>query len=195
MGAGRRVAAGVAAAAGIVAVALLAAMAGLEIPAPPPQPVPFSHAHHAGEVGIDCRYCHYFVERASSAGFPAMEVCASCHYPVPERPGAEPVVWRRLTKLPEFVYFDHSIHLGAGVGCATCHGAVERMARVRQPQPFTMLWCLDCHRDPTPYLRERADLFETDWRAPEDHAESGRRLMAERGIDPARLEHCYVCHR
>lgn len=110
----------------VAAVGLFAAWAAGDLrqwhPAPE-QPVPFSHAHHAGTLGLDCRFCHAAVEESSSAGFPAMEVCMGCHYPVPTRPQVEPVLWTRVAQVPEFVFFDHSVHVQAGVDCVTCHGA------------------------------------------------------------------------
>lgn len=136
---------------------------------PPAQPVAFSHAHHAGALGLDCRFCHGFVEVGPVAGMPPMETCMGCHYPVEPRPMVAPLEWRRVVRLPRHTYFDHSAHFAAGIACATCHGRIEAMERTRQEQPFTMLWCLDCHRD----------------------ARQARR----RGLTVDRLTHCHVCHR
>lgn len=164
-------------------------------PAPPVQPVPFSHRHHAGDLGIDCRHCHDTVEVGPAAGMPPMHTCATCHYPARAAPAAEPLRWRRVAKLAEFTYFDHSIHVVRGVACVTCHGRVDRMERTFQPIRFTMLFCLDCHRDPAPRLRPPAAVFDMDWQPPTDRRALGERLMTAAGIEPAFLTHCYVCHR
>ncbi|KAA0677923.1 cytochrome c3 family protein [Roseomonas genomospecies 6] len=124
-----------------------------------PQPVPFSHAVHAGELGMDCRYCHSGVETAATAGIPAVETCMGCHSQVwtaasalaPLQASAatgEPLAWNRVHRLPDHVRFHHGIHVASGVGCATCHGDVARMAEVRKVESMSMSWCLDCHRDP-----------------------------------------------
>jgi hypothetical protein len=161
----------------------------------PPQPVPFSHRHHVGEIGIDCRYCHSFVEDGPHAGFPPMHTCMGCHYPVEPQPEVKHVLhWQRVTELPDFTYFDHSIHVQKGVGCSTCHDRVDRMERIQQAQPFTMAWCLDCHRDPVPYLRRREQVLDMTWQPSQDRAE-GERLRVAYGIEPGRLDHCYLCHR
>lgn len=160
-----------------------------------PQPVPFSHAHHAGVLGIDCRHCHYLAERSAWAGVPAMETCMGCHYPVVARPRVEPLRWRRTVALQAFAYFDHSIHLAAGVGCSTCHGRVDRMDRVVSPQRMTMRWCLDCHRDPSPHLRPPGAIADMDWVPSAEQDRLGRQRMRARGIDPDRLTHCHACHR
>jgi hypothetical protein len=161
----------------------------------PPQPVPFSHLHHVGEVGIDCRYCHSFVEDGPHAGYPPMHTCMGCHYPVEPRPEVNHVLrWNRVADLPDFTYFDHSIHVQKGIGCSTCHGRVDRMVRTKQAQPFTMAWCLDCHRDPVPYLRPREQVFDMAWRPRDDRAE-GKRLLVAYGIEPVHLDDCHICHR
>ncbi|MBZ0115432.1 MAG: cytochrome c family protein [Sandaracinaceae bacterium] len=123
----------------------------------PTQPIQYSHALHAGTRQIPCQYCHYDAERSRHAGIPAAEVCMNCHSQVlTESPEiqrlrgyierGEPIPWERVHRLPDFVYFNHSWHIEAGRQCAECHGAIEQMARVRQDQPLTMGWCLDCHR-------------------------------------------------
>jgi len=172
----------------------------------PAQPVQFSHAHHAGELGIDCRYCHTGVEHSSFAGVPPTETCMTCHSqlwtnaemlaPV-RRSLAEdtPLHWVRVHRLPNYVYFDHSIHLATGVGCSTCHGPVQQMQQIRQAAPLTMGWCLACHRDPTPFLRPEAAIFDTSWTPPPDQAERGRALLAHYGIETEHLTDCSRCHR
>src|SRR5438067_2695070 len=130
------------------------------------QPVQFDHRHHVGDEGIDCRYCHFTVEKGPFAGIPPTSVCLNCHSqvwnkspklaPVRESFFADrPIVWNKVNKLPHFVYFNHSIHVAKGVGCVTCHGRVDQMAEIRQGPSMQMGWCLDCHRNPSPNLRPR----------------------------------------
>ena len=136
------------------------------------QPVPFSHEHHVGFDGLDCRYCHFGVETSRWAGIPPTEVCMTCHSqlfdqasvlaPVRESLAKnEPIAWARVHALPDYVYFDHAIHVAKGVGCTTCHGEVERMPLTKQATPMTMGWCIDCHRNPAPHLREPDQVFAT----------------------------------
>jgi hypothetical protein len=131
---------------------------------PVEQPVQFDHRHHTADVGIDCRYCHSSVETASTAGMPSSAVCLNCHSQIwnqsplldPIRASyfdGKPIAWKRVHDLPDFVYFNHAIHVTKGIGCESCHGRVDQMAAIEQVAPLTMAWCLDCHRDPTPHLR------------------------------------------
>jgi Cytochrome c7 and related cytochrome c/Class III cytochrome C family len=170
------------------------------------QPVPFSHAHHVGGLGLDCRYCHAGVETSAVAGVPPTHTCMTCHSQLytqtamlaPVRASLaqdEPIHWNKVNKLPDYVYFDHSIHIAKGVGCSTCHGDVSQMPLMRQAAPLTMGWCLNCHRDPVPYLRPAAAVFDPTWTAPADQSEQGRLLLAHNGIDTAHLTDCSVCHR
>ena len=170
------------------------------------QPVPFSHEHHVGGLGIDCRYCHTGVETSAFAGVPPTETCMTCHSQIwtnaamldPVRKSLadnEPIRWRRVNRLPDYVYFDHSIHIAKGVGCTTCHGNVDRMPLMRQAAPLTMGWCLDCHRDPTPNLRPKNEIFAVDWTPPPDQAKRGKMLMDEYHIHVGTLTDCSVCHR
>ncbi len=171
------------------------------------QPVPFSHEHHVGGLGIDCRYCHTSVEKAAFAGIPPTETCMSCHSQIwtnapmlaPVRTSlaaGRPLVWRRVHVLPDYVYFNHSVHVAKGVGCATCHGAIQTMKLVRQVAPLTMGWCLDCHRNPGPNLRPREAVFDMTWTPPAGQAEQGTRLAAAYHVkSPARLSECSICHR
>ena len=141
------------------------------------QPVPFSHAHHVGGLGLDCRYCHTGVETSAVAGIPPTHTCMTCHSqlytqtamlaPVRESlADGQPIHWNKVNRLPDYVYFDHSIHVAKGVGCTTCHGDVATMPLMRQAAPLTMGWCLDCHRDPAPNLRPAAAVFDPDWKFP-----------------------------
>ncbi|MCS6913664.1 MAG: cytochrome c family protein, partial [Myxococcota bacterium] len=136
----------------------------LDVGYQPPQPVPYSHQLHAGQLGLDCRYCHANVERSWVASVPPTQVCMGCHasikkdspYLAPVRQSwatGQPVPWIRIHKSPDYVYFDHSRHVSRGVGCVECHGRVDTMERVRQVEPLSMGWCLECHRDPAPRLR------------------------------------------
>jgi hypothetical protein len=170
------------------------------------QPVPFSHAHHVGQLGIDCRYCHTSVEEAGFAGLPPTETCMNCHEqiwvgaetlaPVRESWKANtPLRWRRVHNLPGYVYFDHSIHVAKGVGCVECHGRVDRMPLTWQEHPLTMGWCLDCHRDPAPHLRPRGEVFNMTW-APGPDTPSGADLAKEYRVrDAHTLTSCSTCHR
>src|SRR3569833_310311 len=170
------------------------------------QPVPFSHEHHVGGLGIDCRYCHTSVENARFAGMPPTETCMTCHSQI--WPNAEmlapvreslakkqPIAWLRVHRLPDYVYFDHSVHVAKGVGCTTCHGDVGQMRLMRQGAPLTMQWCLDCHRDPKPFLRPREAVFDPKWQPPKNQAEIGSKLAAAYHIHTAHLTDCTVCHR
>jgi hypothetical protein len=170
------------------------------------QPAPFSHEHHVGGLGLDCRHCHSGVETSAFAGVPATETCMTCHSQIwrnaamlaPVRNSFslnQPIHWRRVNVLPDYVYFDHSIHIAKGVGCTTCHGPVDHMPLMRQAAPLTMGWCLDCHRDPTPNLRAANEIFASDWTPPADQAERGRMLVEKYHIHVGSLADCSVCHR
>jgi hypothetical protein len=170
------------------------------------QPIPFSHAHHAGELGIDCRYCHSGVETSPVAGVPPTHTCMSCHSQIwtnaemlaPVRQSlaeGRPIRWNRVHRLPDYVYFDHSIHVAKGVGCSTCHGQVTEMRLMRQAAPLTMGWCLDCHRNPAAALRPQDAVFDMTWKPPQDQEQRGQALMAQYHIDAAHLTDCSVCHR
>ena len=168
------------------------------------QPVPFSHKHHVGGLGIDCRYCHTTVEVAASAGMPATGICMNCHSQIwSDSPMLEPVresfrsgrslKWTRVHDLPDFVRFDHSIHVHKGVGCATCHGQVDRMPLMWRENSLQMEWCLDCHRDPAPRLRPREAVFDMGWRAPADQAERGAALARSSRVRS--VTDCNACHQ
>ncbi|HET7401074.1 MAG TPA: cytochrome c3 family protein [Usitatibacter sp.] len=169
----------------------------------PAQPVPFSHKHHVGDDGIDCRYCHASVETASFAGIPSTHVCMTCHSQLftdapmlaPVRESAargEPLHWTRVHRLPDFVYFDHSIHVKKGVGCIECHGRVDRMPLMRRVAPLTMQWCLECHRDPAPRLRDPAHVFDM---TPTPAVRVAAGVPHEALATRRRLTDCSTCHR
>jgi len=167
------------------------------------QPIPFSHKHHVGDVGLDCRFCHADVERKPQAGLPSTQVCLNCHSQLfasqalfeplreSERSG-RPVVWQRVHRLPDFVYFDHSIHVTKGVACIECHGRLDRMPLVERVASLRMEWCVECHRDPLPHLRDPAHVFDMRPLGPEDMAEV--RMLA-RLQSQQRLTDCSTCHR
>jgi hypothetical protein len=168
------------------------------------QPVPFSHEHHVSGLGLDCRYCHTSVETSAFAGIPPTATCMNCHKQIwNEAPMLEPVresfksgkplSWVRVHDLPDFAYFDHSIHVDRGVGCASCHGRVDAMPLTWQTAPLTMGWCLDCHRDPAPHLRDRKDVFRMDWSPAEDQVAVAHQRMTDRDIHPP--TNCSTCHR
>lgn len=171
------------------------------------QPIQFSHAHHAGGVGIDCRYCHTPVEESSAAGIPPTKTCLNCHSQIfADSPYLEPVrasfrdnaplSWVRVSDLADFVYFNHSIHVRKGVGCATCHGRVDRMPLVYKAETLQMDWCLECHRRPERFLRPRDQVFNMQYEPPPDQIELGRRLVREYNVAPvAQLTSCSTCHR
>ncbi|HTQ35771.1 MAG TPA: cytochrome c3 family protein [Steroidobacteraceae bacterium] len=195
----------------LAAVALLAwhsAIAARPSPgAPVQQPLPFSHKHHAGDDGIDCRYCHASVEQAAFAGMPSLHTCMSCHSqlyadaPVLQQlraafSGTQPLAWRRVDDLPGFVYFDHSIHVNKGVGCSTCHGEVDRMPLTWRVAPLSMQWCIDCHRAPEAQLRPQAQIYDMRWRPPADQPARGAQLHTAYAIHSTRLlTACSTCHR
>lgn len=170
----------------------------------PDQPVPFSHKLHAGELGMDCRYCHNTVEKSGYAAVPPAQTCMNCHNLVlPDSPKlapvresfatGEPVEWTRVHMLPDYAFFDHSVHLAAGVGCATCHGQVDQMDKVTQEQPLSMGWCLSCHRNPDPNLRPPSEVTNMAWSS----AEAGYNPHADphRTRQPNPPQHCSGCHR
>ena len=168
------------------------------------QPVPFSHDHHVGQIGIDCRYCHTAVESSSSAGIPPTATCMNCHNQLwtnaallePVRTSfatGKPLTWDRVHDLPGFVYFDHSIHVAKGVACVTCHGQVDRMPLMYQFAPLTMQWCMDCHKDPVPNIRPREAVTRMDWEAPSDLAGRQHELAALYNVQSKTS--CSTCHR
>ena len=171
------------------------------------QPVPFSHEHHVGRLGIDCRYCHTTVEHAAYAGMPDTKTCMNCHSQIwvgsdvlkPVRDSyshAEPLHWRRIHNLPGFVYFDHSIHVHKGIGCSSCHGRIDEMPFTYQRASLLMEWCLDCHRQPERHIRPREEVFNMPYQPGDDPARSGVSLCNEYGVKNAtQITSCSVCHR
>ena len=167
------------------------------------QPVQFSHKHHVAELGIDCRYCHTAVEDAAYAGIPPTATCMNCHAQIwTDAPILEPIrasyrtdtaiEWIKVHDLPDFVYFDHSIHVAKGIGCASCHGRVDQMNQVWQESTLQMQWCLDCHRHPERHVRPRDRIYDFEW-APADQATRGPELLA--AYDVHTRTDCSTCHR
>jgi hypothetical protein len=171
------------------------------------QPVPFSHAHHAGGEGLDCRYCHTSVEKEAFAGMPSTRTCMTCHSQIwKEAPILQPVrdslrtdqslEWTRLHDLSDFVYFNHSIHVNKGVGCSTCHGRVDRMQLAFKNETLYMQWCINCHRNPEKILRPADQIFNMAWEPPADQEFEGKRLRDEYRIpNTYLLTSCSTCHR
>ncbi|WP_437790158.1 cytochrome c3 family protein [Sorangium sp. So ce693] len=171
---------------------------------PVQQPVQFDHRHHVQDDAIECRFCHYTVGRAATAGMPATADCMGCHSQIwNQSPKLElvrnsyfsgtPIVWNRVNDVPDFVYFNHAIHVNKGVGCVTCHGRVDQMPEVRQATPMTMGWCLECHRAPERHLRPLSAITDMDWDPGPDAERIGRQIAQQLGV--RHLVHCSACHR
>jgi hypothetical protein len=184
----------------------------------PVQPVPFSHKIHAGQLKMDCRYCHTSVEKAAHASVPPTSTCINCHSPLEKATGTpalaavhpdspklkalheswesgNSVPWTRIHRLPDFVYFNHAAHVSRGVSCVTCHDRIDKMEVVYQAKELSMTWCVDCHRNPEPHLRPTEFVTKLDWK-PEDGTDPavlGAQLKKEKNINP--LANCAVCHR
>lgn len=169
------------------------------------QPVQFSHQHHVQGLGIDCRYCHTTAETSSFAGIPPTYTCMSCHSQVwtnakmlePVRYSLredDPLKWSRLHDLPDFVYFNHSIHVNKGVGCASCHGRIDGQPLAWKEEPLTMGWCLECHRNPEQRIRPKDEIFNMSYRA-DNQAEIGEQLVKQYNIPREGLDNCSTCHR
>ncbi len=173
------------------------------------QPVPFSHQHHVSGLGLDCRYCHTSVEKSAFAGIPATHICMSCHSQVwtdapmlaPVRNSlatGKPMRWSRVNQLPDFVFFNHSVHVQKGIGCSTCHGRVDEMPLTWKSHSLYMRWCLDCHEAPQKQLRPQAEIYNMKWTPPADQKEQGQKLAVEYHLSKerlAQLKDCSMCHR
>ena len=169
------------------------------------QPVHFSHKHHVTGMGIDCRYCHTTVEVSAFAGVPPTETCMTCHSQIwTEAPILEPVrasfrdnkpiEWNRVHDLPDFVYFNHSIHVSQGIGCQSCHGQVDQMP-LKKAHTLNMEWCLDCHRDPAQFIRPRDQVFNMNYEYPANQETLGKSLVADYDVQTSQLTNCSICHR
>ncbi len=168
------------------------------------QPVQFDHRHHVQDDLIDCRYCHTTVDKAPSAGLPPTELCLNCHSQVWNKSplldlvraswfAGQPIMWNRVTRVPDFVYFNHAAHVNKGVGCVECHGRVDQMAAVEKVQPLTMQWCLECHRNPYARLRPLEEVTNMAWTPDGDPAALGRELAKKYDVTPR--TNCTTCHR
>jgi hypothetical protein len=171
---------------------------------PVEQPVQFDHRHHVRDDGIDCLYCHYEATRSKHAAVPPTSVCMNCHSQVWQKADRlarvreswfsdQPLRWRRVYQVPQFVYFDHSAHVSHGVGCVECHGRVDLMGQVYAVAPLTMKWCLECHRDPDPHLRPQTEITNMEWTPTRPQREIGAGVRAQLHVDPP--VHCTGCHR
>ncbi len=181
----------------------------------PKQPVPFSHKLHAGQLKMDCRYCHNTVERAGHAAIPPTATCGNCHGGSRTTKGErdlgiirgestllkpirvslednDPVLWERVHDLPDFVYFNHSAHVNKGVSCVSCHGRIDKMEIVTQVEPLSMKWCLDCHRNPTPNIRDPQLVTQLDF-VPENPEEYHKKWAEKLNVNPN--VNCSTCHR
>jgi hypothetical protein len=172
----------------------------------PVQPIPYSHALHAGQLGIDCRYCHNTVEKAGFAAIPDTDTCMNCHSKVRTTSPAlaplrdahattKPIEWVKVHDLPDYVYFNHSAHVARGVGCVSCHGRVDQMPEVYQQETLSMSWCLDCHRHPNPNLRPPSEVTNMNWEPPngQSREDFGTELRQANHINPP--TDCSTCHR
>jgi len=173
---------------------------------PREQAVPFSHEHHVNGLGISCAYCHTFAERSSFAGIPPTHTCMTCHSQIwntspmlePVRTSyatQRPLQWVRVHDLPDFAYFNHSIHIAKGMGCSTCHGSVNLMPLTWKTHSLAMEWCLECHRQPEKYIRPRDEVYNMSYSPPEDQASFGKALARQYNIQSTRLTDCSICHR
>lgn len=173
----------------------------------PLQPVPFSHKHHVSDDGIDCRYCHTPIDAGATVGLPPTHVCMTCHSQLwtraqmlaPVRDSLANDVsldWKRVARVPDYVYFRHDIHITKGIGCVECHGRIDRMPLTYRAKPFTMQFCLDCHRNPAPHLRPVDQVTNMGWQPPPGDPALEQKLMRLYEIhSPATLTQCGVCHR
>jgi hypothetical protein len=175
----------------------------LDVGYAPEQPVQFSHKIHAGNMGMDCRYCHAYVEKTASAGVPPTQTCMNCHASIKADSiklakvqaswkTDAPIEWKRIHKSPDYVYFDHSAHVNNGIGCASCHGRIDQMTRVRQEKPLSMGWCLDCHRNPAEHLRPLDKVTDMNFKPTEEWIKIAK-AKAETLNPP--IESCSGCHR
>ena len=191
----------------VVLTALFRSSFAIRVNDPIEQPVPFSHKHHVVDDGIDCRYCHQSVETSSFADLPPTETCMTCHSQIwnqspvlePIRVSfqtGQPIQWNRVNDLPDYVYFNHSIHIAKGVGCETCHGRVDQMPLTWKANTLYMEFCLNCHRNPAQYIRPKDQVFTMGYKPAIDQTILGPQLVKEYHIQsPSRLDDCYICHR
>ncbi|MER3523706.1 MAG: cytochrome C [Ignavibacteria bacterium] len=177
-----------------------------DVNVPKEQPIPFSHEHHVNGLGISCGYCHTSVEKAAFAGIPPTHTCMTCHSQIwtgaamlePVRASyrtQRPLEWVRVHDLPDFAYFNHSIHVNKGMACQVCHGNVNAMPLMRRTSPLQMAWCLDCHRAPEKYIRPVEEIYNFDYVPPKDQLAFGKELVKKYNVQVKQLTDCSVCHR
>ena len=170
------------------------------------QPISFSHRHHVESMGIECRYCHVHVEESKFAGIPPTHTCMTCHSQIwsdsaylglirESYEKDEPIAWTRVHDLPDFVYFNHAIHVKKGIGCESCHGRIDEMAAVYQENTLTMGWCLDCHRNPERFIRPREEITTMGWKPPKGVSREAYGAELVEAYDAQPQDHCYTCHR
>lgn len=170
----------------------------------PEQPIQFSHKHHVKDDGLDCRYCHTGVETSAFAGLPPTETCMTCHSQIWSNASAtqgirdswssgKSIEWTRVHDLPDYVYFNHSIHISKGMGCSACHGQVDEMPLLYRVNTLNMNWCINCHREPEKYIRPKSEVFNVDYVYPSNQLELGRQLVKEYHVQS--LTDCVTCHR
>ena len=195
---------GLGAVAGVGAYTYLAYPTVIDTGYQPVQPVPYSHKLHAGQLGLDCYYCHSTVYKAAFAAVPATQTCMNCHTKVKDTsPRLEPVrqsyatgkpiPWVKIHSLPDYVYFSHQSHVTAGVSCVSCHGRIDQMIEVKQEKPLNMAWCLDCHRNPAPNVRPAELVTKLDWVPNGDPAAIGAEIVKAKHLNPP--TNCSGCHR
>lgn len=170
------------------------------------QPIPFSHEHHVGDLDIDCRFCHSFVENSHIAGMPSSKTCMTCHSEIwKEAPmlkplresfaSLNPIAWNQVNRIPRFVYFNHNIHIKKGIGCSSCHGEIDRMPLTKKSRTFFMSDCLTCHRNPELFLRPSNQIYNPSYIKPDDQIIIGEKLLEKFGTHKKHLTDCYSCHR
>jgi len=193
----------------VVALLYFARTTNNAVGVPVAQPVDFPHNLHVVQVGLDCRYCHTTVETSNTASVPSTETCMTCHSQLRvDTPQLQavlaswqdgvPLAWNRVHQLADYVFFDHSVHVNNGVGCASCHGRIDQMAEIWKNEPMTMGWCLECHRSPELYLRPRSEVFNMAYSSPSDpgmQVALGQELLSAYHVDTDKLIQCSTCHR
>jgi len=195
---------GLGAVSGIAAYAYLSYPTVIDTGYQPQQPVAYSHKLHAGELGLNCFYCHHTVYRGAFAAIPGTEICMGCHSNVRDKSPrlelvrssyqtGQPIPWVKIHDLPDYVFFNHSAHVTAGVSCVSCHGRIDQMVEVRQEKPLNMAWCLECHRNPAPNIRPAELVTQLDWKPDRDPAEIGAEIIKQKGLHPP--TNCSGCHR
>ncbi len=190
----------------MIALAFYARTTNNAVGVPVSQPVAFQHNLHAGQLGLDCRYCHTSVEVEATSSVPPTETCMTCHSQIRVGDPAlavvqaswdtqTPIEWNRVHDMADYVYFNHSAHINSGVGCSDCHGSVQEMGEIWKNEPMTMGWCLECHRQPEEYLRPVSEVFNMEYERPSDQLALGAELVDAYHVNTDKLLQCSTCHR